>query len=71
VEPADAVAPGLLGRCENRRRARDHCSLEYGIDILDGREMNARASWVCRTRFAQHHDRVADLNLGVFDSTLG
>jgi hypothetical protein len=71
MEPADSIAPGLLGRCKERRRACGHCFIEYGIHILDVREMNAWASWVCRTCFTQHHDRVADLNLGVRYGALG
>jgi hypothetical protein len=70
MEPADAIPPALFGRCKHRRRAGGHCSFEYDIHILDVCEMNAWASWVCRTRFALHHDRVADLNLGVLYSAL-
>jgi hypothetical protein len=71
MEAADAVAPGLLSRCKDWRRARGRRSIEDGIHILDVCEVDAWASWVCRTRFAQHHDRVADLNLGVLHSALG
>ena len=71
MEPADSLAPALLGRYKDRRRARCDRSIEYRVHILDVREVDAWASRVCRTCFAQHHDRIADLNLGVLDSSLG
>jgi hypothetical protein len=71
VEPPYAVAPWLLGGLEDGRRASCHRLLEHAIDILDVDEVHGRASWIRRTRFAQHYERVADLNLSVFDGAIG